>query len=86
MQVIHPSLFVVMKNFPDQKNELRHKYRTSESFRALCHNYQKCSEALKYWKKSKHAEAPDRHQEYTELLQELELEIQQTIELNRQQK
>ena len=86
MQVIHPSLFLVMKNFPDKKDALRQMYRSSESFRVLCHNYQKCSEALDFWKKSKRTEAPDRHREYTALMQELELEIHQTLELKSMQK
>ena len=70
-----------MKSFPDKKDALRQMYRSSESFRMLCRNYQKCAEALDFWKKSERPEAPDRHQEYIALLKELELEINQTIEL-----
>jgi hypothetical protein len=55
MAVIHPSLFLVMNRFPDRRNALRQMYRTSESFQSLCRNYQKCSEALDYWDKSKSA-------------------------------
>ncbi len=86
MAVIHPSLFSVMKRFPDRRNALRQMYRTSESFRSICRNYQKCAKALDYWAKSKSAEAPDRHREYSALLQELELEIIQGLELKREQK
>jgi hypothetical protein len=55
-------------------------YRTSETFQCICQNYQKCSEALSHWTKSKHADAPERQREYTALLKELELEIIQSLE------
>lgn len=75
MSVIHPSLFTVQKRFPDHKDALRQKYRSSKSFRSICKNYQKCAKALKYWAKSEDTDAPAREKEYTVLLQELELEI-----------
>ena len=80
MKVIHPSLFLVMTRFPDQRKALRKMYRKSESFQAICHNYKKCSEALGYWKTSEHEAAPHRQREYTELLEELEMEIIQSLE------
>ena len=75
MKVIHPCLFLLLRRFPNHKDALRQMYRTSESFQSICHNYQKCSEALDYWAKSSRSEAPDRHREYKMLLEELELEI-----------
>ena len=75
MTVIHPGLFLILRRFPDHKEDLRQMHRTSESFQSICHNYQKCSEALDYWAKSSRSEAPDRHREYKMLLEELELEI-----------
>ena len=75
MKVIHPGLFLILQRFPDHKNVLRQMSRESESFRSICHNYQKCSEALDYWAKSSQSGAPDRHREYKMLLEELELEI-----------
>lgn len=75
MPVIHPSLFFIMKRFPDHKNALRQLYRTSKTFQGICHNYKKCAEALGYWSESKDPNAPDRVLEYSELLQELEREI-----------
>ena len=86
MRVIHPGLFLVMKHFPNRKSDLRQMYRSSESFRALCQNYQKCAKAMNYWEKSKKEEAPDRLREYTALLQELELEIMDNLEPKREQK
>ena len=80
MVVIHPSQFLVMKRFPEHRDELRQMYRTSESFQVLCQNYQKCAEALEYWTKSEHIEASNRQREYSDLLKELELEIIQSLE------
>ena len=84
MAVIQPSLFLVMNRFPDHRNTLRQMYRSSESFRLSCHNYQKCTKALKHWAKSKSAQAPDRYREYAALLEELELEIIQSLEMKRE--
>ena len=86
MAVIQPSIFLVMNRFPDRRDILRRIYRTSESFRSICHNYQKCNKALEHWDKSKSAEASDRYQEYSVLLEELELEIIQSLEPRRKRK
>ena len=75
MTVIHPGLFLLLRRLPNHKETLRQMYHSSESFQSICHNYQKCSEALDYWAKSSRSEAPDRHREYKMLLEELELEI-----------
>jgi hypothetical protein len=80
MRVIQPSLFLVMNRFPDRRNDLRQMYRTSESFQSICQNYQKCTVALGHWVKSKHEDAPSRQREYSELIDELELEIIQSLE------
>ena len=80
MSIIQPGLFLILRRFPRHKNDLRQLYRTSDSFQAMCHNYQKCSEALNYWSASEHEQAPLRKQEYAELIMELEQEIIQTAE------
>ena len=85
MKIISPGLFLVMNRFPDRKNTLRQLYRSSETFESLCLNYQKCSDALVYWGKSEGKQATDRHEEYSELLLELELEIIQSLEIRKQQ-
>jgi hypothetical protein len=79
MRAIHPSLFLVIKRFRDRRNAVQQKYRASESFRLICQNYQKCTEALDHWAKSEHEEAPDRRLEYSVLLKELEEEIIQAL-------
>jgi hypothetical protein len=86
MTIITPGLFLVMNRFPDRRNDLRQMYRTSESFRSICRNYQKCTKALDHWGKSKSEQAPERQREYAALLQELELEIIQSLEPKREQK
>jgi hypothetical protein len=79
MTVIHPGLFLLLQRFPDHKDALRQMYHASESFQSICYHYQKCSDAVRYWAKSKLPEAPDRYREYMILLQELELEILNTL-------
>ena len=69
-----------MQRFPDQRDTIREMYQANESFQSLCHNYQKCGEALDHWTQSKHTDAPERRREYAELLNELELEIVQSLE------
>ena len=80
MTVIHPGLYLILQRFPDHKDVLRQMSRESESFKSICHNYQKCTEALNYWAKSTQPEAPDRHREYKMLLDELETEIENSLE------
>ncbi len=80
MPVIHPSLFIVMKHFPDRKDAVRQMYRTNKPFQGICRNYSKCSEALRYWTESEDEHAPEREKEYATLLHELELEIINSLE------
>ncbi len=69
-----------MQRYPHRKEDLRQLYRSSESFQSICESYQKCSEAVEYWAKSDSEEAPGRRREYAELINELELEILQSLE------
>ena len=80
MAVIQPSLFLVMKHFPDRKDAVRQIYRTNKFFQGICQNYSKCSEALRYWAESEDEHAPEREKEYATLLHELELEIIKSLE------
>lgn len=80
MSVIHPSLFLVMKRFPDREDILRRMYLRNETFKSICEDYQKCEEALRYWSKSERAEAQERQREYLDLLYELNSEIQQSLD------
>jgi hypothetical protein len=80
LSIIQPGLFLILQRFPNRKDALRRLYRKSKSFQGICHSYQECSKALDYWAKSDHEEAPHRQREYSELINELELEILQSLE------
>ncbi len=75
MAVIRPGLFLIMQRFPDRKDLLRKRYLSSENFQAICKDYHICSEALTYWAESEHEKAPDRYNEYLELMHEMESDI-----------
>jgi hypothetical protein len=83
MPVVHPSLFFIMQRFPECKNTLRYMYSRSVSFKTLCNDYQRSSEALRHWRISEHEQAPKRCQEYLEILQEIEEEIRQRLKVLR---
>ncbi len=68
-----------MQQDTESKDPIRRMYLTSNSFKSICHSYQKCSEAIRYWTESDRDEAPERQREYTALLHELELEIMQSL-------
>lgn len=68
-----------MQRFPSEKDELRRMYTSSESFQTLCDDYQKCTEALVYWRQSGQDQALEREREYKELKQSLEEEIKERI-------
>ena len=79
MAVIHSGLFLILKRFPDHKDDLLEMYRSSASFQSVCANYQECLEALRYWAESEDEIAPERHREYQALLHELEEDIRQSL-------
>jgi hypothetical protein len=80
LSIIQPGLFLILRRFPRRKDALRQLYRASESFQAICHSYQECSNALDYWSASGHKAAPLRQREYSELMKELEQEIMHSLE------
>ena len=79
MSVIHPGLFLIMQRFPSKKDHLRSMYTSSPSFQTLCEDYQKCTEAIAFWKRSDADQALDRFREYQSLRQDLEGEIEERI-------
>jgi hypothetical protein len=50
-------------------------YIRDKTFKSVCEDYQKCVEAVEYWKRSPFEKAPQREDEYAILLIELEEEI-----------
>lgn len=82
MTVIHPSLFKVIKRFPERRDEIRHLLDHSEVFRNMCEDYRQCKEAILYWSDQGSEESLVRTSEYMELLQDLETEITTCLNIN----
>lgn len=79
MTVIKPGLFLIMQQCPSHKNLLRRMYLGSRSFQILCDDYQKCVEAQKYWAQSNADQAPERSNEYRDMMEDIETEIKERI-------
>ena len=79
MSVIQTSLFTVLKQFPDRKDNIKRLFRESEIFQNVCEDYRRCAAALRHWNESTSDEAPVRREEYAGLLQDLEAEILQNL-------
>ena len=75
MAVVHPSIFQVIRRFPEHREAILHLYISSEVFRAACNDYKKCRKALIYWSSLSSDESSARRAEYGELLHSLETEI-----------
>jgi hypothetical protein len=67
--------YAVMDRFPSHREIIKQLFRKDKTFLSLCTDYQKCRKALHYWDNSDLREAPQRREEYKELLSELENEI-----------
>ena len=75
MKVVHPSIFLLIKRFPERKDILSKLYLESTSFQSMCEDYRACNEALTHWNNMDSDEAGARRKEYGELIQSLESEI-----------
>jgi hypothetical protein len=75
MSLIKPSLFLVMSKFPDQKDAIKSLFLNNNNFQEICSDYQKCTEAIEYWRQSTLENACLRADEYSNLLLELEDEV-----------
>lgn len=80
MTVIRKGLFSVMERFPNHTDIVKRLFRESETFQAVCEDYMRCVEALRYWNQSDSEEAPARREEYAALLKDLEAEILQNLD------
>lgn len=76
MTVIYSGLFMIKQRFPSSGGRLHQLYVNNQSFRSLCHDYRKCTEALSHWTTSNHDHAQERSREYEELITSLEQEIE----------
>lgn len=75
MPFIHPSIFQVMKRFPEQRENVLHLFNEDKTFQSICEDYKKCGEALLHWNQLDSDEAEKRRTEYRELQGSLESEI-----------
>jgi hypothetical protein len=69
-------LTLIKTSFAGRDDVIERVFDESQAFRDLCHDYRKCVAALRRWKRLEAASTPARAQEYTELLLELDREIQ----------
>ena len=75
MKITEINPYALFDRFPSHREIIKHLFKRDKTFQTLCSDYQKCSKALHYWKKSDVREASQRREEYEALLSELESEI-----------
>ena len=78
MKPIQLSLYVVKKQFPQQKERIEMLFKLSEDFRALCSDYLLCLMYLKKFKKES-VEKKLSVSEYKDISAELESELSHFI-------
>lgn len=69
----------VIEHFPDMAGSIKQCLSDSRNFRSLCEDYDLAAEALRYWQRADAPQAPQRIEEYRNLLDELEAEIRSEI-------
>ena len=79
MGIIQQGIFTLYERFPDQKKKIRALHASSETFKTLCDDHQKCCEAICYWERKEGDVAIQRRQEYDALIRDLEEEIQEFL-------
>jgi len=77
------SLDLIMARFPEHRETLERLYIKSESFESLCDDIRECLAALDTWSRSMQEEAPAYRREYSMLLDELERELLEYVENER---
>mgnify|MGYP001553430791 CR=1 FL=1 len=70
------TLTMIQARFPGRERLIERAFGESRSFRELCVDYRRCASAVDRWRRKNGIAASSRHREYTELLEELGLEIQ----------
>ena len=69
----------IIKRFPDMKEAIAGLMADDAEFCALCEDYGACIKAYGYWVQSKKPEAGTRVNEYRDLIQALEAEIEEAL-------
>jgi len=80
MKITEIKPYAVIKRFPEHQKAIEGLFKNNPSFRTLCSDYNRCSKALGFWGESGQDEAPHRRKEYEALLHELEAEIVQIVQ------
>ena len=75
MTIIKSSVFKVLETFPGNRDDIKRLFKMNREFQSICEDYRQCAEALHHWSQSNEKEAPNRRQEYEQLLKELMDEI-----------
>ena len=75
MTVIKSSVFNVLETFPGNRDDIKRLFKENREFQSICEDYRQCAEALHHWSQSNEKKAPNRRQEYEQLLKELMDEI-----------
>ena len=83
MKKIHSDLAIVIRRFPDRKEELVNLFRKSQAFKNVCKDYRKCKEAFDHWNRPDITDPLERREEYAALLQELKSEIIENLNENK---
>ncbi len=74
------TLSMIQARFPGRERLIEHAFGENRSFRELCVDYRRCASAVDRWHRQNGIGTTSRHQEYTELLEELGLEIQDWLD------
>jgi len=74
------TLSMIQARFPGRERLIERAFGENRSFRELCVDYRRCASAVDRWHRKNGIGASSRHREYTELLEELGLEIQDWLD------
>ena len=74
------TLCLIQDRFPGRERLIERAFGENRSFRELCVDYRRCASAVDRWRRQNGIAASSRHREYTALLEELGLEIQDWLD------
>ena len=74
------TLSLIQGRFPGRERLIERAFGENRSFRELCVDYRRCASAVDRWHRQKGIAASSRQREYSELLEELGLEIQDWLD------
>jgi crotonobetainyl-CoA:carnitine CoA-transferase CaiB-like acyl-CoA transferase len=74
-RAMNDKAYHLRERFPDKSDSIALLVAEDLEFRAMCEDYNDSINALRYWTRSKEAQAETRVNEYRDLIRELEEEI-----------